>query len=466
MTVNCQGLTENSEIVAAYRARTPGSAALAARARQALPSGLTHDSRYLLPYGVYIERARGARKWDVDGNEYVDYFGGHGSLLLGHGHPAVVAATERALAQGTHFGANHPLEVRWAERVQEMVPTAERVRFTVSGTESTHLALRLARAFTGKHKIVRVKTHFHGWHDLTTSGSSSHFNGSPATGVLENVAESSLLVPPEDVAALDRTLAQDQDVAALLLEPTGASFGRVPISPRFLHAARDLSARHGVLLIFDEVITGFRVAPGGAQQHYGIRPDLTTLAKILAGGLPGGAVAGRRDILDLLDFEATRRRGVERISHMGTYNANPLSAAAGVATLEAVGDGAPCRQASAFAAQLRRRLNLELESAGVPWAAYGEFSAVHLFTNPRAEAVTPTTFDPFAQNYSTLKATAPRLLHKLQLALLVNGVYFNRWPGGVTSAAHDAQDLERTVAGFRRALAMLAEEGEIGSQAV
>ena len=182
----------NSAIVAAYREKSPASAELAGQAARSFPSGLTHDSRYLQPYGIYIERAEGAHKWDVDGNEYVDYFGGHGALLLGHNHPQVLAAMHTALDAGTHFGASHALEVRWAQAVQKLVPCAERVRFTSSGTEATLLALRLARAHTGKSKIIHFATHFHGWQDHVTSGYSSHFDGAPTTGVLPGVAEHSI----------------------------------------------------------------------------------------------------------------------------------------------------------------------------------------------------------------------------------------------------------------------------------
>src|SRR5579862_7799496 len=155
----------DSDIVAAYQARTSRSEQFAVQARDLLPSGITHDVRYVKPYGIYIDHAKGSRKWDVDGNEYVDYFGGHGALLLGHNHPTVLAATQAALVHGTHLGGNHPREVRWAELVHDLVPSAERVRFTASGTEATMMAVRLARAATGKPKLVRFMTHFHGWHD-------------------------------------------------------------------------------------------------------------------------------------------------------------------------------------------------------------------------------------------------------------------------------------------------------------
>ena len=181
-------LTTNSPIIAAYRAATPGSAAAAERASRLFPSGVTHDSRYIEPYGLYITHAQGPRKWDVDGHCYVDYFGGHGALLLGHCHPKVVEAVNRQIARGTHFGASHETEIAWAEWVMKLVPSAERVRFTSSGTEATLMAVRLARAFTGKSKLIRFKHHFHGWHDHMTSGYASHFDGSPTPGVLSGVA--------------------------------------------------------------------------------------------------------------------------------------------------------------------------------------------------------------------------------------------------------------------------------------
>ena len=160
----------NSAIVTDYRGRTPGSGALFERARKVLPSGITHDARYLDPYSIHVARAKGPRKWDVDGNEYVDSFGGHGAMLLGHSHPAVVEAVKKQIDLGTHYGSSHELEVRWAELIREMVPSAERVRFTSSGTEATLMAVRLARAYTGRNKVLRFKMHFHGWHDHMTTG--------------------------------------------------------------------------------------------------------------------------------------------------------------------------------------------------------------------------------------------------------------------------------------------------------
>lgn len=453
------GLT-NSKIVAAYRERTPNSAALAERAGALFPSGITHDARYQLPYGIYVDRAAGPRKWDVDGNEYVDYFGGHGALLLGHNHPEVTAAVHAALDRGTHFGANHASEVEWGEAVLRMVPSAERVRFTSSGTEATHMALRLARAFTGRRRLIRLRTHFHGWHDHMTSGLSNHFDGSATAGVLPGVAEGVTLVDPGDVAQVESAMAAG-DVAAMIFEPTGASFGMVPLGVDYLRAVRELATRHGVVLIFDEVVTGFRVSPGGAQQEYGVTPDLTTLAKILAGGLPGGALAGKRDILDLLDFDAARASGREKVQHQGTFNANPASAAAGVTTLRIIETTDACAKANAYGAELRAGLNRVFAEESVAWAAYGTFSGFHIFTNPKNRSLTPDSFDPAAFSFDELKGFNPETVRKLRLALMVGGVDIQSRPGGVISAAHGPDELSRTIDAFRNAVRMLKEDGDL-----
>ncbi len=455
----------NSKIVAAYRERTPGSARLAEEAQRLLPSGITHDSRLCDPYGIYVERAQGPRKWDVDGNEYVDYFGGHGALLLGHNHPQVLEATQAALRRGTHFGANHPDEVRWAKLVTELVPSAERVRFTSSGTEATLMALRLARAYTGKRFLVRFMTHFHGWHDHMTAGHSSHFDGTPTAGVVQGIADSTILLPPGDIQAMRAAFRGRNDIAAAILEPTGASFGMVPHTRDFVAALREETARAGAVLIFDEVVTGFRVSPCGAQAVYKITPDLTSLAKILAGGLPGGAVAGRREILDELDFRATAAKQREKIAHPGTYNANPVSAAAGIAALGIIGTTDACARANDYGQKMRAALNEELARVGASWAVYGDYSGFHMFLNAKGRRIDPTRFDPLKVDYRELTANPKPLAQKFRLALLVNGIDFNGKLSGVVSATHGEAELERTVAGFRAALQLMKAEEELPASA-
>jgi len=229
---------KDSKLYQAYLAKTPVSALRFRRAQELFPSGVTHYGRHLRPYPLFVSRAKGSRKWDVDGNEYVDYFGGHGALILGHSHPAIVEAVQQQMARGTHYGAEHDLEIEWATLIREMVPSAETLRFTSSGTEATHLALRLARAHTRKPKLIRFAGHFHGWHDHVAFGAQGPGINAPA-GILKEIVEQVIVVEPNDVGTVERILAERNDIAALMLEPTGASFGRGP------HRRRDTAALAG-----------------------------------------------------------------------------------------------------------------------------------------------------------------------------------------------------------------------------
>ncbi len=451
----------NSRIVAEYRARTPGSAALAEQALDLMPSGIAHDGRLIDPYGIYVARAEGPRKWDVDGNEYVDYFGGHGALLLGHRHPEVMRAVAEALGAGTHFGANHPGEVAWAAAIRRLVPFAERVRFTSSGTEATLMAVRLARAFTGRHTLVRFKGHFHGWHDHMTSGYTSHFDGTPTAGVIEGIPARLRLLEAGDEAGLEAAFAADPDIAAAIIEPTGAAFGQVPVRPEFIRALRRVTERHGALLILDEVVTGFRISPGGAAVAFGVVPDLATYAKIVAGGLPGGVVAGRARVLDRLDFAAMARTRQEKIQHPGTYNANPVTAAAGTSTLAIVALGEANARADAIAARLRQELNEAFAEAHTGWVAYGTGSGFHVFLNADRRAIDYRHFDPHQISAAELKKQPEKLAPRLRLALLLNGVDVNGRISGFVSATHGEPEVSATAAAFREAIRMLRAEGEI-----
>ena len=453
-------MLSNSGILSAYHARTPGSAELAREAATLFPSGITHDSRHLDPYGIYVTRAAGPHKWDVDGNKYVDFYGGHGALLLGHAHPQVTAAVAEALAAGTHFGASHPRELAWARAVQRLVPSAERVRFTSSGTEATLMAVRLSRAFTGRPILLRFQGHFHGWHDHMAAGYTSHFDGSATPGVLAEVAAQSILIPPNDLPALKAALARG-DIAAAILEPTGSSFGQVPIDAEFLRELRRLTEEAGTLLIMDEVVSGFRATRGGAQAAYGVRPDLCSFAKILAGGLPGAAVAGRKDVLDQLDFAVSAKAGREKIQHQGTFNANPVSAAAGTAALTVIAETDASDRASSVAASLRDAVNAVLAEENVGWSLYGTYSGFHTFLGAPGVTVKPGAFVPETQPMTVLKSQPAGLSHKLRLALLVNGVDVNGRIGGFVSATHKADEVAATAGAFREAVRMLRAEGEL-----
>ena len=371
---------KDSKLYQDYLAKTPASAQRFQQARELFPSGVTHYGRHLRPHPLFVSHAKGSRKWDVDGNEYVDYFGGHGALILGHSHPAIVEAVQQQMARGTHYGAEHDLEIEWATLIREMVPSAETLRFTSSGTEATHLALRLARAHTGKPKLIRFAGHFHGWHDHVAFGAPGPGINGPA-GILKEIVEQVIVVEPNDVATVEQILEERDDVAALMLEPTGASFGRVPTGGETLRRLRDTTTRHGVVLIFDEVVTGFRVSTGGAQSFYGITPDLTALAKVVAGGLPGALVVGRSDIFSSMDFGGDDQKTVDpAVPHQGTFNASPLSAAAGVAALQLLKDGTAIATANETAGKIRDGMNAVLRKLGARWCVYGEFSAIWLST--------------------------------------------------------------------------------------
>ncbi len=434
-------IATESGIFARYQQRTPGSARLFEQARGLFPGGVTHIGRHMAPHPIYVSHAAGSRKWDVDGNEYTDYFGGHGALLLGHNHAAVMAAVQAQLGRGVHYGASHELEIEWAELIREMIPCAQKVRFTVTGTEATMLAIRLARAHTGKPKVVRFGGHFHGWHDHVA------FPEGGAPGILPEVTEGMLICPPNDLGRLEETLRTREDIAAVILEPTGATFGQIPTVPGFLQGLRDLTARHGVLLIFDEVICGFRCSPGGAQGFYGVMPDLTTLAKLVAGGLPGAAVVGRREILDQIGHSADGKP--PKVPHQGTYNAVPLSAAAGIATLKIVRDSDIIARANQTAAELRRRMNGVLRERGSSWCVYGDFSVFHVYVNLDGDAVTPEDIAQGRVAWTKLKGRAPaRLLQEIRAGFLCGGVDTVGWPGGLVSGVHTAEDVDRTVAAF------------------
>jgi glutamate-1-semialdehyde 2,1-aminomutase len=443
-----------SEIGLRYENEFPNSRKLFGEAKKIFPDGVTHDLRRLDPFPIYVDRAQGARKWDVDGHELIDYWSGHGALLLGHNHPAVVEAVQQQMGLATHPGACHELEIEWGRSVQRLIPSAERLRFVSSGTEATMMAIRLARIFTGKPRVLKFMGHFHGWNDFVVTAADPPYDGAPVPGISSEVAANTVVIAPNDPAAVERTLASDPQVGCVILEPTGGHFGSVPVRGEFLRALRDLTARHGRLLIFDEVITGFRVHPGGAQGHYGITPDLTTLAKILAGGLPGGCVAGRADILAGLETKP----GKPKMRHPGTFNANPLSAAAGVAALKLVATGEPCRRANEIGRLLRRQLNEMFSSRGFNWLAYGEFSAVKLLPDYQGPRPSNDGFVPYGGDLQQLEGSrSARLTHSFRCAMLLGGVDLPGL-GGMTTAAHTEEDVARTVEAVAAAVRMLRED--------
>lgn len=452
---------DSSYIEGNYRSQAADSEKLYRRALNVFPNGVTHDTRFMKPFPLYVNRAQGSKKWDVDGNEYIDYWVGHGALLLGHNHPEVTEAIKSQLDKGSHYGACHELEIEWGELVKSLIPSAELVRFTNSGTEATMMALRMARNFTGRNKIVKFEGHFHGWHDhLALAQHPPYDEEDVAPGILEAISENIIICPPNDGARLEEIL-RGHDVAAVILEPSGATFGGIPTKGDFLKKLREKTGEHGSLLIFDEVVTGFRCSPGGAQGYYNVLPDLTSMAKILAGGFPGGALAGKREIMELLEFKDDDWNHKRKIPHQGTYNANPVSASAGVAALRIVSSGADSAKANSLAKVLRVELNKVAKEHDIGWCIYGDFSGFHIYTNPSKETVSPEDIDEGRLDYRKLKNTPSPLVHKLRAAMSLNGVDINGWPGGMVSSAHTSEDVEKTAAAFSSALSMLKEDGEV-----
>jgi glutamate-1-semialdehyde 2,1-aminomutase len=319
-----------NSIFADYREKTPLSAAMYGRARKSLSGGVSGNLRYIDPYPVYMTHGQGTSTFDVDGNEYLDCFGGNGPLLLGHNHPAVVESVERHLHAGS-LPFNPDFMVECAELVQEMIPSAERIRFLNTGTEAVMTAVRYARAFTGKSKILKFHGHYHGQHDqvLFALGPNTDFI---SAGVPRAAISDMVVLSYNDIEAVENTLAADDDVAAVILDPAMHAGGLWGSQKVFLQALRELTKKHGVLLIFDEVITGFRMAPGGAQAHFGVTPDLTTLAKALAAGEKLSVVCGREEVMKVVDPNADS--SVPRVFQSGTVNDGSVALAAAIAALK------------------------------------------------------------------------------------------------------------------------------------
>jgi glutamate-1-semialdehyde 2,1-aminomutase len=441
---------------AAYAARFPRSAASARAANEAIAGGVAHDGRAASPFPLFIEAAQGARKRSIDGHELIDFWMGHGALMLGHRHPAIEAAVARQLARGTHYGASHKAEVQWAEKIIELVPSAELVRFVASGTEATHLALRMARAATGRSRICRFQGHFHGWHDWVALGNRAPFDQPSSGGIAPAVRQEITVLPNNDAQALRTALAAG-DVAAVILEPGGGTQGRVPLSAEFLREVRDLTGQQGTVLIFDEVVTGFRIAPGGVQERSGVKPDLTTLAKIVAGGLPGGAVCGKREVMEVLSFSPPA--GMTRVAHPGTFNANPLSAAAGIAMLEEVADGGPLDHAAASAAILRRGINDLLAAHGIAGFAYGDHSIVHILLGPAGRRALEADGKLVGIPAAELLAADPIVAKALRTACLFHGLDL-MGPTMMVSSAHDAATNDEALTRFDRVFSTLSALAE------
>jgi glutamate-1-semialdehyde 2,1-aminomutase len=426
----------------------PRSKALFAEARRHIPGGVNSPVRAFRGVGgdpVFFARAHGAYLYDVDGNEYVDYVGSWGPMILGHAHPAIIEAIGRALADGTSFGAPTEREVRFAAAICRAVPSIQKVRLVSSGTEATMAAVRLARGFTRRDKMIKIDGAYHGHGDsfLVAAGSGAATLGIPGSaGVTSGAARDTLVAPWNDLPALRALFEANRgEVAALIVEPVCGNIGCVPPAPGYLEGARALTREHGALLIFDEVMTGFRVAHGGAQARYAIEPDLTTLGKIVGGGMPAAAYGGRAEIMDTVAPDGP-------VYQAGTLSGNPLAVAAGLAMLELLEQPGTdvYGELERTSAQLTDGLVSLCREAGVPTVMNRVGS---MWTAFFSEA--PVT------DYASAKRSDTARFGRFFHAMLDRGVYLapSQFEAAFVSLAHDARAIDRTLSAAKQALATL-----------
>jgi glutamate-1-semialdehyde 2,1-aminomutase len=382
---------------------------------------------------LFVARAEGARFWDADGRAFVDYVGSWGPMILGHAHPAVLDAVRDAAARGTSYGAPCALEVELAERVVRHVPSVEKVRFVSSGTEATMSALRVARGFTGRRKILKFDGCYHGHADalLVSAGSGVATLGIPGSpGVPEGTVADTLVAPFNDVAAVEAVVAaHGPDLAAVIVEPVCGNMGTVAPRPGYLEALRELTRKSGTVLIFDEVMTGFRLALGGAQQLYGIAPDMTCLGKILGGGLPAAAYGGRANIMAMVAPEGP-------VYQAGTLSGNPLAMAAGAALLDLLARPGTYEALEARSARLEEGLLRAARDAGATVAVNRVGSMITVFF-----CAGPVT------DYATAKASDTRRFARFFHAMLERGVYLPpaQFEAAFVSLAHGEAEIDATV---------------------
>jgi glutamate-1-semialdehyde 2,1-aminomutase len=410
------------------------------RAQQLMPGGVNSPARAFGGVGgepVVFDRALGAYLFDVDGNRYIDYIGSWGPMILGHQHPAVVAAVHAATDRAFSFGAPTAAENELAQLIVDAIPSIEMVRLVNSGTEAAMSAIRLARGFTGRDVIVKFAGNYHGHVDslLVAAGSSAATLGVPnSPGVTAGTAKDTIIARYNDAAGLTQLFAQHGSrIAGVIFEPIVGNMGCIIPSVEFLTALRDLTQKHGALLIADEVITGFRVAYGGAQSLLGFQADLTTLGKILGGGMPIGAYGGRREIMQHV-------LPAGKVFQAGTLSGNPVATAAGIATLKELRDRPPYEQIDALARRLERGLSAAAEKAGIPHAIARIGSMLTLFFNNQR----PTDWDSSSQSDTARYA-------KYFWGLLDRGIYMpcSQYEALFVSAAHTEADVDATVAASR-----------------
>ncbi len=425
----------------------PKSAALFLKAKELMPGGVNSPVRAFRGVGgdpVFFQRGEGAWLVDVDGNRYVDYVGSWGPLLFGHAYPPVIEAIRAAAAGGTSFGAPHEGEVKLAAAIRALVPSIEKVRLVSSGTEATAAAIRLARGATGRDRIVKFDGCYHGASDslLVKAGSGVATLGLPdSPGVPADLAKHTLTLPFNDVAALEQLFAAEGgSIAGVILEPVIGNMGVIPPAKGFLEALRAVTQQHGAVLIFDEVMTGFRLARGGAQERFKIRPDLSTFGKVIGGGLPVGAYGGRAELME-------RIAPAGPVYQAGTLSGNPLAVAAGAAMLAALDDGSVYEHLERTTARLCDGIAGILKQAGVPHRVQRVGSMFTVFFT-----------DTDVVDAATARKADAKRFGKFFHALLDRGVYLppSQFEAAFVSAAHGEDELAHTLEAVREAAKAIA----------
>ena len=409
-------------------------------------NGVTHVRRVLDPFRPYITHAKGSKKWDVDGNEYIDYVLGHGALMLGHGHPDVVRAVQEQMAKGVHYGESHELEIEWAELIKSMMPSMERIEFFSCGQEANMMAIRLARIYTERGKVLRFEENFHGWADELIA---------PAPGVVTNNV---CLIPGHDLDRLEKELAT-REYAILMVEGGGAHMaGQIPWETDFIRALPGLTQKYGTVLLIDEVVTGFRDSTGGWQASVGVTPELTSLGKTIGGGLGVGALGGKADIMDILRPKPAPKQFVR---HSGTWNANPLTAAAGVAACRLYQTGEVQARLNQLGAYLRRRGNQAMKEQGVSGRLYGR-SIVWLYLGPVDYEPSDDRLPPTKDTRKLLRGgtnKARLCLHLLHRGIATMGARFF-----ILSSAHNEGDIDQTIEALGDSLDAMTAEGSLDKE--
>lgn len=440
-----------------YIAKFPKSRKLHERAKGLFPRGVPHDAWFGLPFPIYFTGAKGSRKRDVDGYEYIDYFGGHGGLVLGHAHPSLIEAVNRQIEKGTQYGGCSELTVEWARLIKNLFPSAELVEFTSSGTEAYMLAIRLARAFTGRVKVVRFRGQMGGWYDSAMIGKAEPWEIPETNGLLSAIGETTIAIPVNDEKALEEALV-NRDVAVLVCEALGAYSGITGIAPSFYGAMTRLTKKYETLFMLDEVITGFRY-PGGVQADRGLKPDLAILGKAITGLLPGaGAVIGSADVMNMIAFKDDKWNRYKRVTHGGTFSGNPLCAAAGIASVKILATGKPQEKANKMASILRDGMQQAMSKRGISGCVYGTASIYHIYFGAcelRGKCNREICLNDKKVRLGDIGTS-------LTMNLALNSVHTAaRGVDGFVSSAHTREDISKTIEVFGISLDTMLSEGVI-----